>query len=545
METTVIYATEYRDVPLSQLNESKTNPRRVFDDAALNELAASIRSQGVLSPLLVRPLTENGFEIVAGARRYRAAQMAEISTVPVRIVNLSDAEALAAQLVENLIRAEIHPMEEAEGFARLLALEEPKYSIEQIAARVGKQPSFVASRLKLVDLVPAAVDAFYANEIGVGHAVLLAKLPGDVQQQALSACFKEAYNNGAKPARILLPVRNLQFWIESNVLLVLKDAPFDKRDAQLVPTAGSCADCRKRTGHNKLLFGDDLGRQGDRCTDPGCYNAKLAAHVAKTVAAKPQLVQISTAYGGQKEGSPVLPRNKYTAIHDDKPESKDEAKRPEFKVCKFTADAIITEGSGVGTIQKVCANPACPVHHPKKQTSAGSGNDAKWKAEQEKRRKEEAIANATGLRILSAISAAVPVRLMKRDLLFVAERLVNLLDENRAAILARQHGIKKVKENESIGKLFTAFLRRTDEGTMGRAVVESVVLLTASRGDASHVLRETAELYKVDVAAITATVKQEFAAKEKAKTAKPTGKKATVKSPAKAQSKPVKKSVAA
>jgi ParB family chromosome partitioning protein len=446
---------------------------------------------------------------------------------------------LAAQLVENLIRAEIHPMEEAEGFARLLALEEPKYSIEQIAARVGKQPPFVASRLKLVDLVPVAVDAFYANEIGVGHAVLLAKLPGDMQQQALSACFKEVYNNGAKPVRILLPVRNLQFWIESNVLLVLKDAPFDKRDAQLVPTAGSCADCPKRTGHSKLLFSDDLGKQGDRCVDPKCYQAKVSAHVAKTVAAKPTLVQISTAYGTQKEGSPVLPRNKYTAIRDDKPKSNDEAKRPEFKMCKFTTDAIVTEGSEIGTTHKVCANPACPIHHPKKQTSAGV-SDAQFKAEQEKRRREEAIANATGLRVLSAIGAAVPVRLMKRDLLFVAERLANLLDENRAAILAKQHGIKKAKENDSVGKLFTAFLRRADESTLGRAVVEAVVLLTASRGNASHVLREAAEVYKVDVAAITATVKQEFAAKEKAKTAK----KAAPKPPAKAPAKTAKRAAA-
>jgi len=108
------------------------------------------------------------------------------------------------------------------------------------------------------------------------------------QQQALSACFKEVYNGGQNPARILLPVRNLQFWIETNVLLILKDAPFDKRDVQLVATVGSCADCPKRTGHNKLLFGDDLGKQGDQCTDPRCYNAKLAAHVSKAVAAKPK-----------------------------------------------------------------------------------------------------------------------------------------------------------------------------------------------------------------------------------------------------------------
>ena len=311
---------------------------------------------------------------------------------------MSDAEALEAQLVENLIRAEIHPMEEAQGFRALLALEEPKYSIEQIAAKVGKSPAFVASRLKLTDLVPAAVEAFYADEIGVGHALAPGENPADQQEQALSACFKEVYNGSSqKPARILLPVRNLQFWIDANILLVLKDAPFNKRDAQLVPTAGSCAECPKRTGHNKLLFGDDLGKQGDRCTDPTCYQAKIQAHVAQRPSPQsPELVQISTAYGGQKEGSPVLPRNKYTAIRDDKPKSKDDAKRPEFKVCKFTTEAIITEGSDVGTIHKVCANPACPVHHPKQPTS----RDEKWKAEQEKQRREQAIANATGLRVL-------------------------------------------------------------------------------------------------------------------------------------------------
>jgi ParB family chromosome partitioning protein len=161
MEPQVINATEYRNVSLSLLNVSKTNPRRTFEDAALKDLAESIRAQGILSPLLVRPLTENGFEIVFGERRYRAAQLAGQDTVPVRIRQMSDAEALEAQLVENLIRAEIHPMEEAQGFRALLALDEPKYSIEQIAAKVGKSPTFVASRLKLTDLVPKAVEAFY------------------------------------------------------------------------------------------------------------------------------------------------------------------------------------------------------------------------------------------------------------------------------------------------------------------------------------------------------------------------------------------------
>jgi ParB family chromosome partitioning protein len=435
--------------------------------------------------------------------------------VPVRIKQMGDAEVLEAQLVENLIRAEIHPMEEAEGFARLLALEEPKYSIEQIGARVGKSATFVASRLKLVELVPAAVDAFYANEIGVGHALLLAKLPADQQEQALSACFKEAYNSGgATPTRILLPVRNLQFWIETNVLLILKDAPFDKRDTQLVATAGSCADCPKRTGANALLFADIAQ---DACTDPRCYNAKLAAHVAKAVAAKPNLVQISTAYGGQKEGSPVLPRNKYTAIRDDKPQKKEDAQRPEFKVCRFATDAIITEGSDIGTIHKVCANPDCPIHHARKQRPA---TDAAFKAEQEKRRREEAIAQTTGLRVLKATSDAVPIRLMKRDLLFVTERLAAVLDERRLAIIFRLHGIGKSSgTGDAPAKLLASFLRKADESTLGRVLVAITMLQSAhSPNESAKALREAAEFYKVDVAAITAKVKEEFAAKEKTQT---------------------------
>ena len=91
---------EYRELPIALLTESKTNPRRTFEENSLKELAESIRTQGVLAPLLVRPITEQGFEVVFGARRFRAARMAEAATVPVRIKNLTDAEALEAQLVE-------------------------------------------------------------------------------------------------------------------------------------------------------------------------------------------------------------------------------------------------------------------------------------------------------------------------------------------------------------------------------------------------------------------------------------------------------------
>jgi len=136
MTTTVEMQSEYRNLPLAQLQESPNNPRRYFDDAALQELASSIRAQGVLSPLLVRPINgTHGHEIVAGARRFRAAQLAGLDSVPVRIVHLSNAEALEAMLIENLQRSDLHPLQEAAGFRALLDLEEPRYSIEQISAK--------------------------------------------------------------------------------------------------------------------------------------------------------------------------------------------------------------------------------------------------------------------------------------------------------------------------------------------------------------------------------------------------------------------------
>jgi ParB family transcriptional regulator, chromosome partitioning protein len=207
-------------------------------------------------------------------------------------------------------------------------------------------------------------------------------------------------------------------------------------------------------------------------------------------------------------------RNKYTTIRNEKPKSKDEAKRPEFKVCKFTKEAIIAEGSDVGTVHKVCANPTCPVHHPKQETNR---DDAKWKAEQEKQRKEQAIANTTGIRVLKAIGDAVPVRLMKRDLLFVLMQTFPLLNEWQLQTLARQHGIRKDRETDMLDKLFAAFLRRADEGTLSRLLVEVSVLLASGRSNGSSALRDAAMTYKVDTDLIGLKVKQEFAAKEKAK----------------------------
>ena len=284
---TTAVQSEYRNLPLDSLVESGMNPRRSFDEAALNELAESIRSQGVLSPLLVRPKGPQSFEIVAGARRYRAAQLAGQESVPVRIVELSDAQAIETSIVENLQRRDVHPLEEASGFAALLRLEEPKYSIEQIGAKCAKSPSYVAARLKLTELAPVVTDAFLKDEIGTGHALLLAKLQPAQQEEALTACFREDYVSGGTPRHILLPVRQLQEWIERHILLELDSAPFPKNDPDLVPEAGACLTCPKRTGFNTLLFPEI---HSDACSSPDCYENKVNVFVAKTIVAKPKLV---------------------------------------------------------------------------------------------------------------------------------------------------------------------------------------------------------------------------------------------------------------
>jgi ParB family chromosome partitioning protein len=239
--------------------------------------------------------------------------------------------------------------------------------------------------------------------------------------------------------------------------------------------------------------------------------------VKAKVAAKPELVQISTAYKQQPEGEKTIPRNKYVEIRQEKPNTPEKAKWPEFKMCKFTTEAIISDGIDKGELRKVCAEPTCPVHHhPKKQTPKV---DASFKAEQEKRRREEALANATGVRVLQSVVAAVPVRLMKRDLVFISEQMLPLLDEKRQEMVARNRSIKS-KGGEPVARLLTAFVRKADEGTLGKLIVKAVILLSArAQADGGKTLSAAAQVYGVHADAVALKVKQDFAAKEKARKA--------------------------
>lgn len=180
-------------VPLSKLRESPTNPRKTFGD--LTELTESIKRQGVLQPLLVRP-TPTGLELVFGHRRFRASKAAGLKEVPVIVRELSDEEALEVQLVENLQRADIHPLEEAEGFQRLMR--DHAYSAEKIAEKIGKSRSAVFASLKLLDLVDDARKAFYQGKLTPSSALLIARMRGErVQLAALEDLVQAGEAEGA------------------------------------------------------------------------------------------------------------------------------------------------------------------------------------------------------------------------------------------------------------------------------------------------------------------------------------------------------------
>src|SRR6266478_10017543 len=332
---------EYLTIQIVDLTESSTNPRKVFDEERLEELAGSIRSKGVLSPLVVRRVNGH-FEIVAGARRYRAAQRAGLNEIPVRIGAFTDAEALEIQIIENIQRSDVHPFEEAQGFRALLDREGGECTIEKISAKTGKAASFIAKRLKLLDLAQPVADAFTAGHIGVEHALLIAKLVPEMQENALAHCF-DGYFAANESERSLVPASRLQAWIEQNVYLSLKSVPFSKEDETLLPEAGSCTNCPKRTGFNTLLFTEV--RQ-DSCSDAGCFNRKLDAHITQRIEKMPNLVQISEKYTIAGE-TPIIPRRDYVEVVSRKAKKGKEA-RPEQRLCDRLKPAIYADGMEKG-----------------------------------------------------------------------------------------------------------------------------------------------------------------------------------------------------
>jgi ParB family chromosome partitioning protein len=156
---------------VSQMQAGKYQPRTRMDEGALNELAASIKAQGLMQPILVRPLSHNGddkYEIIAGERRYRAAQIAGLTEVPVLVKDVDDQAAAAMALIENIQREDLNPLEEAQGIHRLIT--DFDFTHEQAAGAVGRSRSAVSNLLRLLNLAKPVQTMLMAGDIDMGHA---------------------------------------------------------------------------------------------------------------------------------------------------------------------------------------------------------------------------------------------------------------------------------------------------------------------------------------------------------------------------------------
>ena len=164
-----------RRLPIEQVVPGRYQPRRAFDQAEMDQLVQSVREHGVIQPLLVRPIGERQFEIIAGERRWRAAQAAKLHEVPVTIRELSDAEALEIALIENIQRTDLNAIEEAAGYQRLI--DDFSYSQDQIAQTIGKSRAHIANLLRLLGL-PAHIQAMVQDgRLSAGHARALIGVP--------------------------------------------------------------------------------------------------------------------------------------------------------------------------------------------------------------------------------------------------------------------------------------------------------------------------------------------------------------------------------
>ena len=489
---------EYVSVPLTELVESSTNPRRTFDEERLEELAESIRSRGVLSPLLARKVNGH-FEIVSGARRYRAAQRVGLPEVPVRIVVLNDAEILETQIIENIQRADVHPFEEAQGFRALLERERAAYTIEKIAAKTGKAAAYIAKRLRLLGLLPPVAEAFTAGHIGIEHALLIAKLGADAQEKALAHCF-DGYYAANESERSLVPASRLQAWITQNVYLSLKSVPFSKDDETLVPEAGSCAKCPKRTGFNTLLFSEVTE---DSCADAECFNRKLDAHIAQRVAKMPNLVQISENYNTTGETA-ALPRRNYIEVVTRRGKKGRDA-RPDEQLCGHLTTAIHADGMDKGRLVKVCANTTCKTHFGDRQQE--EKQRLQWKAEKTAANKKAKQTLTFRHRLLGDVLKRVKPQFGTEELRMVAQFVLRSLSHELVCRLAKRHGFHNPKDAHDwqMAEKARTLYKKADAATLAVLIFEAMLISPAGSATVDKdddPLADAASLYKIDSKAL-------------------------------------------
>lgn len=281
---------QMRMLAVASIASSPTNPRKTFNAEKLQELASSVKASGVHQPILVRPLPaarlEDTFanrgrnqplpeyELVAGERRWRACQIAAVAEIPAMIRELTDEQALEVQIIENLQREDVSELEEAEGYEYLM--QHSGLNADQVGEKIGKSRSYVYARLKVLNLCAAGRNAMRDGSLDFSKALLAARIPNEVLQLKAVEFMTTPDWRGDIPG-----YRECAAHVQREFMLRLDTARFQITDADLLPAAGNCKDCTKRTGANPDLFSDV--ESADMCTDPKCFHEKTDAQTERMV----------------------------------------------------------------------------------------------------------------------------------------------------------------------------------------------------------------------------------------------------------------------
>lgn len=244
---------------LTTVQPSTMNPRKSFNEEALQELATSICKQGVLQPIIVR---ENGrqYEIIAGERRYRASIIAGLTEIPAIVRELSDDEALDIMITENLQRKDVSPIEEAGAFLQLITLRH--LSITDLSARFGKSEFYIRNRLRLNELIPEFLQLIEEDKIPTGHATEICKLEKRVQLDLYQSHYSDQVN-----------CCNWRYYATKKIKQQLNELslPLDKASFCTQP----CKACNYNSAYNNLFPGEE------KCTNRFCYEQKVRDHTVE------------------------------------------------------------------------------------------------------------------------------------------------------------------------------------------------------------------------------------------------------------------------
>jgi ParB/RepB/Spo0J family partition protein len=262
-----------RMIRVSDIKPSPNNPRKQFDPAWMADLVASVKEHGVVQPILVR-IIEDGFELIAGERRWRAATEAQLEGIPAMVVEATEQEALELSIIENLQRRDITAMEEADGFQRWLTLSgEP---IDKLVEKVSKSRSYVYGTLQLLKLSDTVAERVRSGELNRSIALMIARVNDKAKQDAL--CRKVLIANELRTWEEPRPmtVREAQQFLHGESTRSLKEAVFmlDAEYGDLTP----CDRCPKRSCNDMLLLAE-VENDPDVCSDIECFKLKEVRHV--------------------------------------------------------------------------------------------------------------------------------------------------------------------------------------------------------------------------------------------------------------------------